>query len=280
MSERSISINDRIPKLTVLRAEIPRSASSLKVTPMANPVLETIPHRSPLFKPLPRLYAKFEKISVICRAPEEGVRRALPDPLAYVSDIIEVFVYKCPEVHDLCAPEAGPRSYMESGIALQAAFQGIEGGHVAYEYVTTDDAMAPGREIWGYPKKIAEVDWKQEGSRISSRTLRRGNVLIDLEFTEEACAFEKPVLQPRLQVKRIPSADGRGYDVHQVVQNKLGRWSLLETVTGTANVTLGGAPQMDPLFELGPLEVLGAEKIRAEFELGYGEILKDLKSAD
>ncbi|WP_366552677.1 acetoacetate decarboxylase family protein [Aquibaculum sediminis] len=246
---------------------------------MSQPVLETIPHRSPLYKPLPRLYAKFEKISVICRAPEEGVKRALPHPLAYVSDIIEVFVYRCPEVHDLSAPEAGPRSYIESGIALQAAFESAQGGHVAYEYVTTDDAMAPGREIWGYPKKMAEVDWKHEGNTISSRTLRRGSSLIDLEFTQGSCTYDKPVLQPRLQIKRIPSADGNGYDVHQVIQNKLSSWSLLETVSGTAQVALGGVPNMDPLFELGPLEVLGAEKIRAEFELSYGEILKDLNRA-
>mgnify|MGYP007032578867 CR=1 FL=1 len=73
---------------------------------MSQHVLETIPHRSPLFKPLPRLYAKFEKISVICRAPKEAVRRTLPEPLEYVSDIIEVFAYHCPKVVDLAVPGA------------------------------------------------------------------------------------------------------------------------------------------------------------------------------
>ena len=37
---------------------------------------------------------------------------------------------------------------------------------------------------------------------------------------------------------------------------------------------------MDPLFELGPIEVLGAEKIRAEFELAYGRVHKDLGPTD
>ena len=247
---------------------------------MSQHVLETIPHRSPLFKPLPRLYAKFEKISVICRAPKEAVRRTLPEPLEYVSDIIEVFVYRCPEVHDLAIPGATPRSYMESGIVLQAAVDGVAGGHVAYEYVTTDDAMAPGREIWGYPKKIADVDWRTQGQTIASRTARRDHTLIDIEFTEGPAAYEKPLLQPRLQIKRIPRADGNGYDVHQIVLNKLSKWTLFETVTGTAKVRLGGQENMDPLFELGPLEVLGAEKIRAEFELGYGEVFKDLGPSD
>lgn len=246
---------------------------------MSEQLLETIPHRSPLFKPLPRLYADFEKISVICRAPKDAVRRALPAPFDYVSDIIEVFAYRCPKVVDISAPEAGPRSYMESGIALQAAIDGVVGGHVAYEYVTTDDAMAPGREIWGYPKKLADVTWDVQGGTITSQTSRRGRTLIDVEFTEGEALYEKPVLQPRLQIKKIPRADGLGYDVHQVVLNKLGKWTLFESVTGMAEVKLGGVENMDPLFDLGPLEILGAEKIRAEFELGYGEIFKDLAPA-
>lgn len=246
---------------------------------MSEQLLETIPHRSPLFKPLPRLYADFEKISVICRAPKDAVRRALPAPLEYVSDIIEVFAYRCPKVVDVSAPEAGPRSYLESGIALQAGIDGVVGGHVAYEYVTTDDAMAPGREIWGYPKKLADVTWDVQGGTIMSQTLRRGRTLIDLEFTAGEAIYEKPVLQPRLQIKKIPRADGLGYDVHQVVLNKLGKWTLFESVAGMAKVKLGGVENMDPLFDLGPLEILGAEKIRAEFELGYGEIFKDLAPA-
>jgi len=246
---------------------------------MSQQLLETIPHRSPLFKPLPRHYAEFEKISVICRAPKDAVRRALPEPFDYVSDIIEVFAYYCPKVVDLAAPGAKPRSYVESGIAIQAAVDGVTGGHVLYEYVTTDDAMAPGREIWGYPKKLAEVSWEKQGGSIVSRTVRREQTLIDIEFTEGPCTYEKPVLQPRLQIKKIPRADGLGYDVHQIVLNKLGKWTLFDSVTGTAKVKLGGIETMDPLFDLGPLEVLGAEKIRAEFELGYGEIFKDLGNA-
>lgn len=247
---------------------------------MSQQLLETIPHYSPLFKPLPRLYAKFEKISVICRAPKEAVRRVLPAPFRYVSDVIEVFVYKCPEVHDLAVPEAPTRSYLESGIVLQAGIDDVTGGHVAYEYVTTDDALAPGREIFGYPKKLADVDWVVDGPAVTSRTVRRDQTLIDIAFTEAPVSFEKPVLQPRLQIKRIPRADGMGYDAHQVVLNTLGKWDLFETRTGTAKVTLGGTQAMDPLFELGPLEVLGAEKIQAEFELTYARIYKDLGPSD
>lgn len=241
--------------------------------------METIPHRSPLFKPLPRHYDDFEKISVICRAPMDAVKRLLPPPFDFVSDVIEVFVYRCGKVTDMSVPGAPIRSYMESGIAIQASIDGVIGGHVAYEYVTTDDAMAPGREIWGYPKKLADVNWQNRDGTIASQTVRNGQRLIELEFTPGDVDFDKPVLQPRLQIKKIPRADGRGYDVHQVVLNRLDKWTLHEAVKGHARVSLGGVEIMDPLFDLGPLEILGAEKIRGEFELGYGEIFKELDLA-
>lgn len=240
------------------------------------PLLETIPHRSPLYKSLPRYYADFEKISVICRADPVAVRRLLPEPLEYVSDLMEVFVYRCPRVLDTSYPEAPARSYIESGIAVQTQVDGQLGGHVAYEYVTSDDAMAPGREIWGYPKKMATVSWDEGDGVISSQTVRHGQVLIDLTFEAANQSVEKPVLQPRLQIKKIPSADGQRYDVHQIILNRLNHWVEHETLAGTAKLDLGGLAHMDPLFELGPVEVLGAEKLIAEFELGYGEVFKEL----
>lgn len=241
-----------------------------------SPLLETIPHRSPLYKALPRYYADFEKISVICRAEPSALKRLLPPPMEYVSDLIEVFVYRCPKVLDVSYAESPARSYIESGIAVQARVDGVLGGHVAYEYVTTDDAMAPGREIWGYPKKLADVTWVERDGKILSQTTRQGQLLIDLTFEPGSDFIERPILQPRLQVKKIPSADGQGYDVHQVVLNRLNHWIVHDTTAGTATVNLGGTESMDPLFDLGPLEILGAEKIIAEFELGYGEVLKDL----
>jgi acetoacetate decarboxylase len=100
-------------------------------------------------------------------------------------------------------------------------------------------------------------------------------------FYSAAVAWNSTAVdKPRIQIKRIPRADGVGYDAHQIVLNSLSKWTLFETITGMAKVKLGGQERMDPLFELGPLEVLGAEKIRAEFELAYGRVFKDLGRFD
>lgn len=240
----------------------------------------TLPDRSPLFKGLPRHYQGYRKLSAFCEASPDGIRKALPADFTYVSNIIEVFVMECPTVHDLDNPEMGPRTYLEGGIVVTAAYGNVRGGHVLYEYVTTDDSMAGGREVWGYPKKIGAVTFDESADgKIAGTVSRLGHKLIDMSFTRSSATFDKPMLHPRLQVKRIPRADGEGLDVDQIILNELKEAKIAERHTGSANVRLGGRAAMDPLFELGATRVLGAEFVVADFVLGYGRIFHDKLAA-
>ena len=235
-----------------------------------------VPDRSPLYKPLPRLYRNLRKLSVYGRGDPDGIRKALPPEFEPASDIVEFFVMHCPIVHDEADPVMGPREYSEGGVVLSVRYKGKVGGHVAYEYVTTDDAMCGGREIIGYPKKFAEVELVESGKNIKGTVRRLGRDLIVTSFDEGSAPVEKPVVQPRYQVKRIPRADGTGYDVNQVVTLQVGNSSILERRTGRATLSVGGHPHMDPLHELGVKEIVGAEFIVGEFDLGYGKVLEDL----
>lgn len=240
----------------------------------------TLPDRSPLFKAPPRHYKGYRKLSLYCEASLAGIRKALPGDFETASNIIEVFVMNCPEVHDLSNPEMGPRTYLEGGVVVQARYKNVLGGHVLYEYVTTDDALCGGREVWGYPKKLAKVSFDEASDgRIAASVERLGKTLIDANFAPGEAAFEKPTLQPRLQVKRIPRCDGEGWDVDQIIYNELASPKLHSQVTGTATLTLGGTPIMDPLMELGVTRVLGAAFIVADFQLAYGRVFEDRLAA-
>lgn len=240
----------------------------------------TLPDRTPLFKPAPRHYKGYRKLSVYCEASLTGIRKALPQDFETVSNVIEVFVMNCPEVHDLANPEMGPRAYLEGGVVVPARYKSLTGGHVLYEYVTTDDALCGGREVWGYPKKLARVAFDEApDGRIRASVERLGKTLIDAGFEPGEGVFEKPVLHPRLQVKRIPRADGEGFDVDQIIWNELGSPKVAVKKTGTARLALGGSPIMDPLMELGVARVIGAEFIVADFHLNFGKIYEDRLAA-
>ncbi|AYC32996.1 hypothetical protein D3880_11750 [Pseudomonas cavernae] len=227
----------------------------------------SLPECAPLFERPPYSYRSYRKLSAFCRTDAQELQRMLPAGFELTSDLIEVFIMDVPDGGSL-------GSYREGGIVAQVRFGEYEGGHVLYEYVTTDDSMAAGREIWGYPKKIGEVEWLEQGGKVSASLTRRGRPLIAIEFIQdESAIYDKPVLQPRLQVKKFPSADGRSLDIDKVILNELRAGTVHSSIKGRAQVSLNGWEQ-DPLHKLSILEVIGAEFLVADFILEFARELQ------
>jgi len=229
----------------------------------------TIPHAAPLFGNLPYHYRNVRKISAFCKCDPAKLARMIPDEFELAGDQCEIFVME--------APDAGPLgSYNEGGIVIPVTFNGQTGGHVAFEYVETDDSLAAGREIWGYPKKLADVPvvFGADGSA-SGQVIRRGTTLIAIKFTPEDMLFDKPVLQPRYQMKVIPSVDGVEPSSCKVIRNAVTDYMLHDRVPGRATLKLESSAQ-DPMAELGVIEIIGAELSSYSFVLGYGEVVAEL----
>jgi Acetoacetate decarboxylase len=227
----------------------------------------TMPDSAPLYPEVPYEYKGYRKLSVLCKANPEGIRKALPVEFEPVGDVIEVFLMSIPEV-------GGLDPYMEGGIVIPCRYGDIVGAHVVYEYVTDDDSMAAGREIWGYPKKLCRMTFEEKPDRIVSTLTRRGTEIIRIELTPDAAApYEPPKMQPRLQLKRFVRADGQGFDMDQIILNELTGATVHEEKKGRAQLTLRSS-KSDPLDWLNPVEVVGASFFVADFVLGYGKILK------
>lgn len=231
---------------------------------------DTIPEYAPPYPDLPFEYNGYRRLSMYCRADGDVVREYLPEPLEYVGDAIEVFVLYAPDV-------SGLAEYWEGGVVVQARYGDVVGAHMLTEYVTSDDALLAGREIWGYPKKMADITFREGDDEIHGTVTRGGVDLIDATFTPREVEFEPPRLFPRLQVKRVPRADGPGYDVDRVVKlafdgdsTDFDASSVDSRRVGTGRVELGSGPN-DPLGALGPTDVVGGAFTVGDFTLGYGE---------
>lgn len=225
----------------------------------------SLPQYAPLFGRPPYSYRGYRKLSAVCRADRAALQAALPAPLVLESDLIEVFAMDVPDAGAL-------GSYREGGVVAKVSYGGQTGGHVLYEYVTSDDSMAAGREIWGYPKKLCEIDWIEDGNEVSASVTRRGHEVIGMRFSAGGPEYRRLDLQPRFQIKRIPAADGEGNDIDRVIRNELRGGTVHQRATGAASVRLGGSAQ-DPLGELSITEIVGAEFVVADFILEFGKIL-------
>lgn len=229
----------------------------------------TMPDASPLYDQIPINYKGYRQINVFYKADPEGIRKSLPPAFTPVGNVIQAFCMNNIEVDGL-------DPYMEGGLVIPCSFEGVNGAHVVYEYVTSDDSLTAGREIWGYPKKLVSMTFEENENVISSTITRRGTTLISIDFQKDKQVndFERPNMQPRLQLKRFVRADGQGYDMDYVVMNQLSGAKLHERFLGKANLVINGSDK-DPIGCLKPIEIVGAEFVIADFVLGFAKVLKE-----
>ena len=179
-------------------------------------------------------------------------------------------------------------------------------------YVTTDEAMASGREVGGYPKKIADIrmeqfgnEWRlsfsRGGERLISATMKSGRKLFSTPLPAD-----KPVALPYPYNMTLPlppptgksQADfpfpvmtirlfpGNGSDnPAPVVAELIGApWRMSGDVYSGSDTTLAYYPsENDPFYKLPVLKVLGGAYAHADMKLAMKEVkvvedlLKNLK---
>ncbi|HEY3684145.1 MAG TPA: acetoacetate decarboxylase family protein [Streptosporangiaceae bacterium] len=223
------------------------------------------PEHDPLYPPPPYVYRDYRRLGVLAAASPDALRAVLPAALEPVGEVFEVFFMDVLDV-------SGLRPYREAGVVVPCAYRGEAGAHVAYEYVTTDDALTVGREIWGYPKKLADVRLDYgDPDRVRASCDRLGP-LMAAEFTPAADAdVAYPQLSPRFQVRRSPGPADANTAGAVMVRNVLPDAATTRRVAGRAELKLTDGAG-DRLGALGPPRVLGAEFTHGRFVLDYGHV--------
>lgn len=72
-------------------------------------------------------------------------------------------------------------AYHEAGLFVHVKVGRRTGIFCPWMILDDDRAMIIGRELLGYPKKIGEISWDNNGERILTRATRRGVTLIEMD---------------------------------------------------------------------------------------------------
>ena len=144
------------------------------------------------------------------------------------------------------------------------------GSTTLIEYIDSDMGLIAGREIWGWPKKMADIVWTQTATGWTvtcNKQKDQGSIpLMKVEYTisSSTLALEWPVMLPVYLVKRIPNASPTVPPLTQLVcigrtgPRELAPEAVKTDTNGTATVQFFDGPH-DPLTFFGPVEVLDAK---------------------
>lgn len=167
-----------------------------------------VPIHSPL---IPTPFAPYQcannrGVTVYGEVNPEIIKKYLQNtPFEYVDNIVMFYVQDFTNT-DRC-------SFWDCGIVCTAKYKDIYGGYFLYEYEDQDYAIAAGRELWGYPKKYADINLIEHTDKIVATAVKNGIEILRIELDKKAkYNLPKPdsKFTPHLLLHTIPNCDGPG----------------------------------------------------------------------
>lgn len=245
--------------------------------------LELNPPASPNYAPPPWTYTRARILNVVCKAPNQtALNRWVPAPLkpSRSDGLFVMFFLKVPSI-----PELGADYHStESGILIPAQSPDgkTKGSTFAIMFVDNDIALAGGREIWGYPKKLGTVRYEENGAMSLSAAAhhmafrdRNCNMIFsaDIAFDGSGEHLWEIVagFEPRLLRRAIPDPYVARTESDQVLQVVHTPGTSYEQRTGRGTVRFGETAE--GLKAFGEVEVLGATFRVCDFILPYAKRL-------
>ena len=133
-----------------------------------------MPLNDPAYPKGPYKFYNREFVVITYRTDPDELRAVVPEPLEPAGDTVAYEFIRMPD-------STGFGDYTETGQVIPVRFRGSdgavqEGGYVHAMYLDDNSPIAGGREIWGFPKKLATPKVSHESETVVC-TLHYGSVL-------------------------------------------------------------------------------------------------------
>jgi acetoacetate decarboxylase len=228
-----------------------------------------IPLHNPLFPPSLEYGSNdAEAVSVLLQVDEGAVRNILAyTPFKFVSahTWIEVIALR---------NAWGVQPFCGGGIIIPARYRNTIGGYYAYCYIDTDDALALGREPFGYPKKYAQSFIQRTGSAAVA-AMRRTDAAVELSviINSQASAGPKVPRYPHLLLQAFPSAESDEPLLARVIARDTSQTSEMVLWSGEAAFHITELPIPNELGWLSAGVPLSGSYARGSFKGALGTVL-------
>jgi acetoacetate decarboxylase len=230
-----------------------------------------MPLTSPAYPIGPYRFVNREYLIITYRTDPEKLRAVVPEPLQVDEPLVKYEFIRMPD-------STGFGDYTETGQVIPVSFQGRKGGYTHCMFLNDHPPIAGGRELWGFPKKLAQPKLRVEIDTLLG-TLHYGPVPVAVgtmgykHKQADLAAVKASLEAPNFLLKIIPHVDGTPR-ICEIVEYKLIDIDLKGAWTGPAQLHLF-SHALAPVAELPVLEIVSATHILADLTLDLGKVVHD-----
>jgi len=230
-----------------------------------------MPFTSPAFPVGPYKFYDREFLYITYRTDLDRLRQVVPEPLQVTEPLVHYEFIRM-------ADSTGFGDYTESGQAIPITFDGKPGSYTLSMYLDDHPPLACGRELWGFPKKLASPKLEVHTDTLVG-TLDYGPVRVatgtmgykhsELDLAEQT----KRLSAPNYLLKIIPHVDGTPR-ICELVRYYMEDIKVKGAWTGPASLQLS-PHALAPVADLPVLEIVEARHIIADLTLKLGTVVHD-----
>jgi len=240
----------------------------------------TIPVTNPPLDPPPYYYRGIELLAFAYETDDEAAAAIVPEGLTLANS---------PAVAQLLFPNfhfSTVGSYREVILGVNCLFEDQSVTYCDSLLVTSEVGMLGGREIYGYPKLFAHIEWSKENNLIAAWAERPHGkrICTGVMRPRDILSPQDVASPPTVTLKVIPSPEeGAPPEVCELVLTQLpfelitGSDGKGEGFSGPGNVTFDSPSVITPYFRLPVRRVVAATWGRYNFVLPYGKVIKKYK---
>jgi acetoacetate decarboxylase len=230
-----------------------------------------MPLTSPAYPRGPYRFVDREFLIVTYRTDRRALEAVVPEPLRVEEPLVKYEFIRMPD-------STGFGDYTESGQVIPVEFDGRRGGYTHSMFLNDEGPIAGGRELWGFPKKLASPALRTDVDTIVG-TLDYGSVRVATATMgykhrpADRDALARALAAPNFLLKIIPHVDGSAR-ICELVEYHLQDVEVKGAWTGPATISL--TPHaLAPVADLPVLEIVSSLHFICDLTLGLGRVVHD-----
>lgn len=228
-----------------------------------------MPGDAPLYGKPPFYYTDLERLVFNYETDEEAVLDILPEGLEVTTPATASLLF-------LRYPFSTLGPYLETILSVGCIWESSPCSFIAHIVVDSDQPQAAGREIWGYPKKMAHITLETEGDLITGTMERpRGNrICTGVMRLEQRLATGGPASRSVMSLRVIPNPeDSLTPSLMELIETRSTTEDKL-AYSGPGFAEYNSVSNLDPWHRFTVRKFLGASYARGDMVLPHGKVVK------